>query len=293
MLSYVSSLVTHLFTSPPDARTLQGRYKIAEDTKRRIPSIIASTPGASSLSMFYDEESCPTLPPLDKPPYPASEVEVVNSDSFTAAQAILRNDPQTNVAVLNLASDEYPAGGWDFTLSRTQEEALCYSSTLYSTLTSSYYPWPNLGPGSIAGIYSPAIVVFKDNLDHNCVDLPVSDRVVVGVMTVAAPRRPELTPDGLSFVNESDIHDLQGKIRLVFRMAGKDGKDSLVLGAMGCGAYRCPPKFVAEGMKKIILEDEFKGRFKKIVFAVYSSENNGPSNFTVFKEAYEGFVINH
>jgi len=125
------------------------------------------------------------------------------------------------------------------------------------------------------------------------VDLPEDQRVIVGVMTVAAPRGPKLTSDGLSFAKESDIEDLRGKIRLVLRMAGNDGKDSLVLAAMGCGAYRCPPVFVARKMKNVILEKEFHGRFKRIVFAVYSREGNGPSNFKVFKEEYEGFVINN
>ncbi|KAF9003468.1 hypothetical protein BDZ89DRAFT_1146082 [Hymenopellis radicata] len=59
------------------------------------------------------------------------------------------------------------AGGWEGSLTRTQEEALRYSSTLYITLKDEYYPWPNIGPGSIAGIYSPAVLVHRDDLDQN------------------------------------------------------------------------------------------------------------------------------
>lgn len=111
-----------------------------------------------------------------------------------------------------------------------QEEALCYSSTLYATLKPSYYPWPNLGPGCIAGVFSPAVVIFKNDLDNDCADLPVDDRKVVSVITVAAPRGSRLTGDRLAFANASDLEDLRGKIRLVYRMAAHNGKTSLVLG---------------------------------------------------------------
>jgi len=99
---------------------------------------------------------------------------------------------------------------------------------LYITLKEEYYPWPNLGPGSDAGIYSPAVVIFKDDLDHSCVDLPVDQRETVAVLTVAAPRGPRVL-DG-RFSNSSDVHDLREKIRLVYRMAGHNGKQALILG---------------------------------------------------------------
>lgn len=113
-----------------------------------------------------------------------------------------------------------------------QEEALCYSSTLYLTLKPSYYPWPNLGPGSVAGVFSPGIVVFKNDLDHDCVELPTAERVVVSVITVAAPRGPRLTPDGQRFKYRSELEDLRGKIRLVYRMAAHNGQQYLVLGEL-------------------------------------------------------------
>ena len=80
-----------------------------------------------------------------------------------------------------------------------QEEGLCYSSTLDETLKESYYAWSNLGPGSVAGICSPGVVIFKDNVDHNCVDLLEAERRVVSVIPVTAPRLPILTEDELEF----------------------------------------------------------------------------------------------
>ena len=57
---------------------------------------------------------------------------------------------------------------------------------------------------------------------------------------------------------------------------------------MGCGAYRCPPRQVADEMKAILLEEEFKGHFKEIVFAVYSSPHN--QNYEIFKEVLDVVV---
>jgi uncharacterized protein (TIGR02452 family) len=109
-----------------------------------------------------------------------------------------------------------------------QGEALCYSSTLYITLKEEYYPWPNLGSGSDAGIYSPAVVIFKDDLDHDCVDLPVDQRETVAILTVAAPRVPEVSDGRIS--KSSVVQDLKEKIKLVYRMAARNGKHTLILG---------------------------------------------------------------
>jgi len=255
--------------------------EIAEDTLSRVDSILHLVREGSLDSTFIKEQ----LPPLNSdqcPRHPTSKVKVVNADAFTVARDIIRRtaDAKGKTAVLNLASDEVRAGGWLISLSKTQEEALCYSSTLYPTLKDEYYPWPNMGPKSIAGIYSPAVVIFKDDLDHDCVDLPPNERQVVSVITVAAPRDPPLSRDGQSFKWPQDLECMRQKIRLVYRMAAHNGQHHLVLGAMGCGVYYCPAGQVADEMKAILLEEEFVGWFKEVIFAVYSTRQN--SNFDLF-----------
>ncbi|KAI0796175.1 hypothetical protein C8Q75DRAFT_730290 [Abortiporus biennis] len=266
------------------------RRAIATDTLSRIDEIVRNVPGASQDSTFISAQ----LPLLDRgqcPNHPPVTIIVVNSDSFTAARNIIKQDPNAKLktAVLNLASDEWRAGGWVLTLSKTQEEALCYSSTLYPTLKEEYYPWPNVGPESIKGIYSPGIVIFKDDLDHDCVDLPFTDRQVVSVISVAAPRDPPLTNDQLHFKHEQDLDCMREKIRLVYRIAAHNGQEYVVLGAMGCGAYGCPPQGVAEEMKSILQEPEFKGFFKKIVFAVYSTSDN--PNYDIFRRVLDRVAV--
>lgn len=275
--------------SPPD---LAQRQAIAKDTILRSEAIVRdhAAEGATLDSSFLTLDDLPQMDTSASPNFPPCDVTVVNSDSFTAARDIMREAPEAfgKTAVLNLASDEEPGGGWVISLWKTQEEALCYSSTLYATLKPEYYPWPNVGPGSSAGVFSPGVVIFKDDLDHGCEELPSSDRRVVSVITVAAPRYRAVTEDLSAFERPSDLENLRGKIRLVYRMAVHHGQQYLVLGAMGCGAYRCPPKLVAQEMKAALLDDEFRGWFRLVTFAVYSKGEVGDVNFDVFSEVFSG-----
>lgn len=128
--------------------------------------------------------------------------------------------------------------------------------------------------------------MFKDDLDHWCLDLGEEEVRVVAVLTVAAPRGPKTRrgEDGEEAIRDEKVaEELRGKIRLVYRMAAGNGKEYIVLGAMGCGAYACPPTQVAREMRAILLEDEFKAAFREVVFAVYSKPGNGGTNYEVFE----------
>ena len=58
---------------------------------------------------------------------------------------------------------------------------------------------------------------------------------------------------------------------------------------MGCGAYACPSTQVAEEMKAILLETEFKGWFREVVFAVYSTARG--RNFDIFRDVLDGVEL--
>lgn len=55
---------------------------------------------------------------------------------------------------------------------------------------------------------------------------------------------------------------------------------------MGCGAFRNPVAEVARAYREVLDEDEWKGVFEEIVFAVLDA--SGESNHKVFKEMLEG-----
>lgn len=266
---------------------LATRRQICEDTISRSTAIATETPGGSLESVFVTSQ----LPPLDQdhPLFPdlvLNPIKIYDSDAFELARTL--SPSKGKIGVLNLASDIEPGGGWRYTLSSTQEEALCYSSTLYATLRPEWYPWPNTGPGSCAGIFSPDVVVFRDTLSQELAEFSRAQRHVLSVITVAAPCLPELTKDREHFAKESDLEDLRQKILLILRIAARNGVTSLVLGAMGCGAYRCPPKVVAEEMKQLAKTEEFHGWFENLVFAVYAAGATGQNNLKVFRTVFEG-----
>lgn len=112
------SLFHPLNPGPPN---LAQRQKIAKDTIARSQSIIQehATSGATADSTFIADQ----LPELDSsacPKFPASQVKIINADSFTTAREIMQHEPGAKVAVLNLASDEQPGGGWEYSLAKTQ-----------------------------------------------------------------------------------------------------------------------------------------------------------------------------
>jgi hypothetical protein len=104
--------------------TLGQRKELANDTIARSASIVASTPGASSSSTFISLQDLAPLDTTQSPAFGETGVEIVNADAFTVARSIAaregKADAEGKIAVLNLASDEYPGGGWLYSLSKTQ-----------------------------------------------------------------------------------------------------------------------------------------------------------------------------
>jgi uncharacterized protein (TIGR02452 family) len=47
-----------------------------------------------------------------------------------------------------------------------------------------------------------------------------------------------------------------------------------VLGAFGCGAFRNPPRHMAELFKEVFQEREFQNRFPFVIFAILSDHNS-------------------
>jgi uncharacterized protein (TIGR02452 family) len=73
-------------------------------------------------------------------------------------------------------------------------------------------------------------------------------------------------------------------------MAAARGHSLLVLGALGCGAFRNPPREVARLWAEVLGEAEFAGGWwREIVFAVLDTRREG--NLEVFEEVLEGLEI--
>ena len=92
-------------------------------------------------------------------------------------------------------------------------------------------------------------------------------------------------------IADSLVEGVKNKIRTIFRIAADNGQRNLVLGAIGCGAFRNPPRHVAELFREVLCEDDFLGAFNRICFAVKSDHNSrGDTNYNAFYEVLDGFM---
>ncbi|RHZ68271.1 uncharacterized protein CDV56_102311 [Aspergillus thermomutatus] len=251
------------------------RQRLAAETLSLTDYVIKATTGASRASRAHPH----LLPPIKPIPNSAARkprLSVTGQDSFTAARDILqRTSGRARVGVLNMASERNPGGGW-LNGALAQEEALCLRSTLAATLEREYYPLPVYG-----AVWSPSVVVFRDEVAGGCRFYRDEEKFLVGVVSLAALRRPVLTSDGRRFANSNNVLVLKNKMRQVFRVLAENRISHCVLGAMGCGAFRNPPCEVASIYREVLQETEWDGVFEEIVFAVLDTK--GESNYTIFK----------
>lgn len=118
------------------------------------------------------------------------------------------------------------------------------------------------------------------------------------MISVAALKQPETKlseadKDGkkrVVYEYERDREVMVEKIRLIFQVAKQKGVKRLVLGALGCGAYRNPAEEVARLFRKVILGDRKRGGVEgidEIVFAIYGKDENLKVFMEVFKDVIE------
>ena len=207
------------------------------------------------------------------PKYLESHIYVQNIDTFDKAREF-----GVNGACLNMASSTSRGGGVRHG-SRAQEECLCRRSDLYLSLETVQYPIPNFG-----GIYSPGVTVFKD-FNYEYLDEPFQTNVI----SVSAVKHPKLTEDGK--IEKSYLGMVKGKIRTILRIAILNGHSKLVLGAFGCGAYKCPASHMAELFYIVLHEPEFVSSFEEVCFAIIEDLNskrldNKEGNLKPFVEVF-------
>lgn len=224
-------------------------------------------------------------------------LSVLNVDCIIATRDLVEQG--FNPAVLNMASLYHPGGGV-LQGSGAQEEELCRRSTLAISLYQFSLPGGRYGDladmvgvkrraerypmdNTYGGIYSPDITFFRGTQDQGYVLL--EETFQAAVISVASlnynPKHGHNTLDNGN-IPESDKPVLKEKIRTILRIGALKGHDSLVLGAMGCGAFCTPPAQMARLFHEVLDEPEFDGRFRKIIFAIIDSPSS--NNFKPFKK---------
>lgn len=78
------------------------------------------------------------------------------------------------------------------------------------------------------------------------------------------------------------------KIRCMLSTGLYHGHDSLVLSALGCGAFRNPARHMAQLFKEVLSEEELVNRYKHISFAILNDHNaRREGNYQPFLEVFD------
>ena len=211
------------------------------------------------------------------------------------------NSLYSNISVLDFA-DYLKPGGMFMEGSMAQEESLCHKSNLYNILTYGDQFSEHFGDNhkifdqSGNHAYSDACVmipsvIFADDKNRQ------KRRTVADVIVLAAPNKRHLDTDNLT---ESDFdYVLRKRIEMIFKASymfykkrgiitedehvsfgkseafhlfmfddnGSNIKQTLVLGAFGCGVFRNDPRRVAEIMIDCISKG-YANMYDRVIFAI-------------------------
>lgn len=196
------------------------------------------------------------LPAAGRPPHSKTRVRVANETTLQASRRLVQGAHRP--VALNFANGVHPGGGF-LHGARAQEEVLCRSSALYSTLVDDpMYGYHRARPQPDSSdwvIYSPDVPVFRSD-DGEELDSPW----LLSFLTSAAPYAP-----AIGLATSGDL--LRRRIHRVLAVASACGHEALVLGAWGCGAFGNDPHRTAVDFRHA-LEADFRGHFSNVVFAV-------------------------
>lgn len=224
---------------------------------------------------------CYNINDIDIPPNSPTESSSTDlSFSSIKTELIIENEDTLNMTVrfcnegfkplvLNMASKYKPGGGVE-TGKNAQEEVLFKRTNLLLALPDHWYPLEDT-----EAIYSPLIHIIKDS-NYEFID--EKDQQVAAFIAVHAIKNPKLYHGSYS---DADKELMEAKIESIFKLGILYGHDSLVLGALGCGAYRNPAPKVIQIFKKMLVK--YDGFFKRIGFAILVVGDSGQSNFDLFK----------
>lgn len=208
-----------------------------------------------------------------------------------------------NPAVLNMASRRNPGGGVMMGAG-AQEETLFRRTNLFRSLyqfteyfinhvwykkhitpvrTGERYPLNR----DFGGVYTPGALLFREDEQHGYKLMAAPERL--SFIAVAGINRPDLKD--ATHLADSMIEGTKNKMRTILRIGLRHGHDSLVLGALGCGAFCNPPSHIAQLFHEVFEEPEFKNKFKLVSFAILDDHNahkahNPDGNYKPFVDEF-------
>lgn len=263
-------------------------YYISENGRKFVFDNDRMLHGTKFYSQQFNVHDIPTIDGR-------TTIEVVNADCMHEGFRLL--DKGYNPAVLNMASRRNPGGGV-YTGAGAQEETIFRRTNIFRSMyqfapfageygirqSAQQYPLDR----NFGGVYTPSVTVFREE-ESNGFRLMEEPREL-GFISVAGMNRPQLRTDGM--IADHLVEPIRHKIRTILRIGLIHGHDSLVLGALGCGAFRNPPAHIARLFHEVILENEFADKYRHISFAILEDHNshrqhNQEGNYLPFKNEFE------
>ena len=213
-----------------------------------------------------------------------ADVFVEVNTTFATAKEYLQD---AKVAVLNFANPIRPGGGVQ-NGAMAQEECLCRSSNLYCCLREEkvfedYYLYHRKMDHYLSTdrlIYSKDITVFKNDNRIPAL-MPARNWFQVDVITCAAP----YLIGNVNIDQNSLKRVFLKRIQNILDAAILNQVDTIILGAFGCGAFKNPPDLVAQAFYEVIYDWDYKKYFKRIVFAIKST-NMKCRNIEIFSKYF-------
>lgn len=179
-----------------------------------------------------------------------NKYEVTKEDSFDCAMRLISLG--YNPVVLEFASGTNPGGGWRGKQQGSQEESLCRRSNLGLLLEKKVYPIPN------DGLFYVKNVIINKNLKLENI----------------TPIKTSVIATELKSISHRSSTYLQKRINALYNTAIENKHDSIVLGAIGCGAFKESDddvKILSKEMK--ICANKYKGKILT-VYAIFNNKNN-------------------
>lgn len=198
-----------------------------------------------------------------------TKFEVWNCSSLKAILQLAAEENQEKLMCLNFASAKNPGGGF-INGAEAQEESLARTSALYETQLQAqdYYKIHRAMESCFYTdmmIYSPKVPVFRKDKGE-LLPKPVlcnfitSPAVNAGVVKRQEPERAD------EIFGAMDV-----RTDKMLALSLKQGNETLILGAWGCGVFRNDPSEIADLFKKY-LHGKYKNKFKRVVFAILTKK---------------------
>jgi uncharacterized protein (TIGR02452 family) len=225
-----------------------------EDTKQRCASLPVPPP---SMKVYYQTEF-----PYSRR-YNHSNIQFFDRDAIDLGLELAAENP----LILNLSDDQF-AGGCVDQGSGAQEESLFRRTNYFQTLTDEFYP---IKYGE--AVYSPNVSVIKTSERTGW--QPCADKgqtvCFVACPAIKYPQTTE-TRDGERRLSNKDARNLKIQICTIIQCALAHGHDTVIFGAMGCGAWNNPSKHVAEIFRETL--SAMDGLVKNYYFAILTTRGD-------------------